>query len=910
MKKALSLLLALTLLCGIFSIITLATNTDQLYNYRWETRNDTIVSVSTNGNTENVLTMTDGSIVDGKLSGVKYTIEQSVVLKHDKPWAIEWKSSGTWSDTTDGALLFAGADSSYVENAEYLYRRHNSDFIAFGVRNGGQYHNYGVSLSANGINGTIEHVYRLENRINADGSNMVYLYVDDREIAPMNHHWVGGTDKKETVDWLNGRDLTFTHMGTSPHTIGNCYIDYIQVWENGHTHIYNSVVTYPDCTEQGYTTYTCTCGDSYIADYVESSGHQYINNVCVVCGEHKPETRKTISILGDSISTYSGYSNGAASATTNSTIKNGAVYYPRSGFDITVESTWWHQAAQELGMDILVNNSWSGSCLLNTRSGTVGAYIDRCVQLHDDTGDNAGQKPDIIAIFLGTNDYYTYPSTLGSYESIGFDTLITQTESGYVYATPTTSMEAYAVILHKISQSYPESEVYCFTLLPRVNSSSQPTSVNEDIKQLTERFGAALVDLYGCGVQPNSTHMGDDLHPNSAGMDAITNAFVSAVLKNSGKTTCDVNFILDDVIAMEGTTRTVIYGQPLKATLKAKTDSRYLNVTVRVGNVDVTGECYANGVVQIPAVTNDVVITAFLSEREPMSFYWEYDAQKNDLISMSGNGNTENVLTMTSGSITAGKFSGVKYTIEQAVILKHDKPWVIEWKSSGTWSDTTDGALLFAGDASSTVENAEYLYRRHNSDFIAFGVRNGGQYHNYGVSLSANGINGTIEHVYRLENRINADGSNMVYLYVDDREIAPMNHHWVGGTDKKETVDWLNGRDLTFTNMGTSPHTIGNCYIDYIKVLENGASQTSTFEILDTRCDRVETFTYEVGMTWHEWLSSKYNTGMGSCVAIWVSDGPGILGSNPNMDIFVNGDRADYNAIISGQDTIELVKYR
>ena len=58
----------------------------------------------------------------------------------------------------------------------------------------------------------------------------------------MNHHWIGGTDQKTTVDWVNGRDFVFTHMGTAPHTIGNCSIDYIQVWENGHTHSYESGV--------------------------------------------------------------------------------------------------------------------------------------------------------------------------------------------------------------------------------------------------------------------------------------------------------------------------------------------------------------------------------------------------------------------------------------------------------------------------------------------------------------------------------------------------------------------------------------------------------------------------------------------------------------------------------------------
>ena len=36
-----------------------------------------------------------------------------------------------------------------------------------------------------------------------------------------------------------------------------------------HKHEYVSVVTPPTCTEKGYTTYTCECGDSYVDDYVD-----------------------------------------------------------------------------------------------------------------------------------------------------------------------------------------------------------------------------------------------------------------------------------------------------------------------------------------------------------------------------------------------------------------------------------------------------------------------------------------------------------------------------------------------------------------------------------------------------------------------------------------------------------------
>ena len=45
-------------------------------------------------------------------------------------------------------------------------------------------------------------------------------------------------------------------------------------------HSYQSVVTAPTCNADGYTTYTCsTCGDSYVADIVASSGHIYTGAV-------------------------------------------------------------------------------------------------------------------------------------------------------------------------------------------------------------------------------------------------------------------------------------------------------------------------------------------------------------------------------------------------------------------------------------------------------------------------------------------------------------------------------------------------------------------------------------------------------------------------------------------------------
>ena len=88
---------------------------------------------------------------------------------------------------------------------------------------------------------------------------------------------------------IDGYDLTVTYMahleGEDP-AVGNTvtltkenlqgYITITNRYYTEHTHEYTSNVTEPTCTEQGYTTYTCSiCGDSYKSDYVDALGHDY-----------------------------------------------------------------------------------------------------------------------------------------------------------------------------------------------------------------------------------------------------------------------------------------------------------------------------------------------------------------------------------------------------------------------------------------------------------------------------------------------------------------------------------------------------------------------------------------------------------------------------------------------------------
>lgn len=60
-------------------------------------------------------------------------------------------------------------------------------------------------------------------------------------------------------------------------------------------HSYGSVVTAPTCTEQGYTTHTCSvCGDSYVDTYIDATGHsfgEWTEIKAATCTEKGEETR-------------------------------------------------------------------------------------------------------------------------------------------------------------------------------------------------------------------------------------------------------------------------------------------------------------------------------------------------------------------------------------------------------------------------------------------------------------------------------------------------------------------------------------------------------------------------------------------------------------------------------------------
>ena len=121
---------------------------------------------------------------------------------------------------------------------------------------------------------TVDGVYNFysdytEDKLDAYG----YLFDDEGKILKT-HDDIGGSNRNFCVTCYLKAGNTYTfgaeEYGYSPLGSINVTIE----MNTTHEHSYNSNITEPTCSEQGYTTYKCTkCGYTYIDDYVEAGHH-------------------------------------------------------------------------------------------------------------------------------------------------------------------------------------------------------------------------------------------------------------------------------------------------------------------------------------------------------------------------------------------------------------------------------------------------------------------------------------------------------------------------------------------------------------------------------------------------------------------------------------------------------------
>ena len=280
----------------------------------------------------------------------------------------------------------------------------------------------------------------------------------------------------------------------------------------------------PNDTWDGIQLY-CEISDKY--------GNTVPSDVAVVTvrqneSDEKPWKGLKVSVLGDSVSTYKGWS-------ANNT------YYTSSTIP-SVNSMWWKQVFDLLGAEPLVIEARSSSCcavsnVAWTKDITPAVDDTRCKKLHK--GD---VEPDIIFIAMGVNDCQANVP-LGNWD-------------GHSELSPddtATWRGAYANTIQKIHQRYPYALVFCLSPWYFVRGGSGAVNVNrygtyqdyEDaMREVCEIMQCVFIDCNNLGLNrqnfnpqyfalADNTSDGSIFHPNKTGQEILGQSIAAEVKDRS-----------------------------------------------------------------------------------------------------------------------------------------------------------------------------------------------------------------------------------------------------------------------------------------------------------------------------------------------------------------------------------------
>ena len=183
------------------------------------------------------------------------------------------------------------------------------------------------------------------------------------------------------------------------------------------------------------------------------------------------------------------------------------------------------QVLQSTGMELCRNASYSGSTVSGQSQDNHDGRFSCGNQRIADLASAEGDWPDVIIILMGANDLLN-DIPLGAYDGV----------SSVPEGNIETFSEAYALMLDKMKTWYPEAEIFCCTIseVSRWNEAGEKfpfmnahgltaKDYNNWIKAIANAKGAAVIDVYECGITYENApdYTSDGTHPNAKGAKLI-----------------------------------------------------------------------------------------------------------------------------------------------------------------------------------------------------------------------------------------------------------------------------------------------------------------------------------------------------------------------------------------------------
>jgi len=277
-------------------------------NYHWSFHSDSgLISHEDDGFKKNQGAPIQVDLEDGTY--YQYLLDESVYLRHDKPWVVEYEMSPIkrlslsplpTSSTIYPYILQHELSHLWVPYYEQVKRGEN--------KTGHQWHYMGVEMGKNFKRSSAQpYHFRIENIIGEDGQNMPWVTVWDAngEIVfgpeALNDYWTSSDLDSTRVltasdtDLMVGRDIIINYIGSQSNPLRQKEVE-VWIWENGKdAPEVQGTYRAPTCDEQGGYLHRChKCGCDYLKEPIPALGHsygEYIPDNNPGCVEDATETR-------------------------------------------------------------------------------------------------------------------------------------------------------------------------------------------------------------------------------------------------------------------------------------------------------------------------------------------------------------------------------------------------------------------------------------------------------------------------------------------------------------------------------------------------------------------------------------------------------------------------------------------
>lgn len=219
------------------------------------------------------------------------------------------------------------------------------------------------------------------------------------------------------------------------------------------------------------------------------------------------------------------------------------------------------------------------------------------------------------------------------------------------------------------------------------------------------------------------------------------------------------------------------------------------------------------------------------------SFYWENTGT--ELVSHPRDGESDNPLTKHVRNVSTDTSPRYFYTLQDSIELLPSNPWSVEFccKTTGTfYIGPTEkyGYFRLAGIYKSSTAVNGVLYERYRGISPTTGKEgNLTRRHYYHLDYVEQGISKKGKKIFRIENRIAEDGSNMLWLFVDGQEMGPLNQHSAYTSADKTTTefapdhDWINGVAISVRYIYNHNWPFTTTLPDWVRIDTAGGVQAS-----------------------------------------------------------------------------------